>query len=93
MAEPVQTDLWTEEVTEPPPELAAALEARALRKQAIKDLADCDKDAKDRIRAMAKSMELPGEGGQLIIHANGTRWACDLKSHTRVSIKELPEED
>lgn len=93
MADPVQTDLWKEEVTEPPPELAAALEARALRKQAMNALADSDKDAKDRIRALAKSMELPGEAGQLIIHANGTRWACDLKAHTRVSIKELPDED
>jgi hypothetical protein len=93
MPDPVQTDLWKEEVTDPSPELAAALEARALRKQAIKDLADVDKVAKDRIRALAKSMEPPGDSGQLIIHANGTRWACDLKNHTRVSIKELPEED
>ncbi len=93
MAEPVQTDLWTEEVAAPPPALAAALENRAALKRATKDLADADKEAKDAVRALAKDMELPGESGQLIIHANGTRWACDLKSHTRVSIKELPEED
>jgi hypothetical protein len=93
MADETQTALWKEEVTDPSPELAAALEARALRKQALDGLRNSDKEAKDGIRALAKSMELPGEAGQLIIHANGTRWACDLKNHTRVSIKELPEED
>ncbi len=93
MADEVQTDLWKEEVANPPPALAAALENRAALKRATRDLAEVDKEAKDAVRALAKEMELPGGDGQLIIHANGTRWACDLKSHTRVSIKELPEED
>ncbi len=92
MAEPVQTDLWKEEVTTPAPELAALLEERAQKKRALSEFGESDKDAKDAVKALAKSMELPGGNGQLIIHAVGTRYACDLKNHTRVSIKELPDE-
>ena len=93
MADEAQTALWKEEVANPPPALAAALENRAALKRATKDLAEADKEAKDAVRALAKEMELPGESGQLIIDVNGTRYACDLKAHTRVSIKELPEEN
>ncbi len=93
MEEPVQVDLWQEEVANPTPEMAGALKLRAAKKKAVEEFGDAEKEAKNQVRALAKEMELPGGDGQLIIHAAGTRWACDLKSHTRVSIKELPEED
>lgn len=93
MGEPVQTDLWKEEVENPAPEVALALSNRAAMKLALEEFGEADKEAKDVVRRLAREMEAPREGGQIIISVGDTRFACDLKAHTRVSIKELPEED
>jgi hypothetical protein len=91
--EPVQTALWKEEVTDPSPELEMALTTRAAMKQALEEFGEADKEAKDAVRQLARDMEAPREGGQIIITVGDTRFACHLKAHTRVSIKELAEED
>lgn len=62
-------------------------------KSALEEYGEADKAAKDAVRNLAREMEAPREGGQIIITVGETRFACDLKSHTRVSIKELSEED
>ncbi len=93
MTDEVQQALWQEEVEDPPPELAQALTTRATMKKALAEYGEADKEAKDLIRALAREIEAPPEGGQIIVTVGKTRFACDLKAHTRISIKELPEED
>lgn len=91
--EALQTALWKETVENPSPEVEIALTTRAAMKVALEEFGEADKEAKDAVRKLAQELEAPREGGQIIITVGDTRFACDLKAHTRVSIKELAEED
>ena len=93
MPDEAQIALWKEEIPNPDKDVADALKKRAVAKSRIEEYTTADKAAKDIVRRVAKEIEAPMEQAQIIIHVGDKRYACDLKSHTRVSIKELAEDE